>query len=173
MSDHTHDDTGRRKAAFDRFTVYLSELLRLGRDYSRQAFETAMETAQTRLAAVGEFIAARGERLTEYLRRDLGPHLQEQAPHVRHLGHEAGQRLHPERLRDGTLASLATLLKSSGETLREWSQKADEAVIYGCGEITSAGTLTCLNCGHLIHLEATGQMSPCPACMSTRFRKRY
>ena len=179
MSDQARDDESKRRleAAYDRFAQHVLDVLRAGRELGRQAFEAAMETSRARLAAAGEFSAVQGERFKEWLRRDLGLHLEEQARQARELGrelgHEAGQRLHPERLRDGTLATLARLLQSSAETLQEWSRKADEAVIYECGQITSAGTLTCLGCGQVIHLDNTAHVAPCPACMGTRFRKSY
>lgn len=175
MSDQEKDDDSKRRleAAYDRFAEHVVDGLRTGRDLGRQAFETALETSREKLGAAGEFSAAQGERFKEWLRRDLGPHVEEQARQARQLGEEAGQRLNPQRLRDGTLATLATLLRSGGAALQEWSHKADAAVIYECGQITSAGTLTCLSCGHVVHLDKTAHVAPCPACMGTRFRKSY
>ena len=86
-------------------------------------------------------------------------------------------RVHPERLRAGALSSLAALLQSAGERLQSWSRKTDEALneslLCEVGEITSAGTLTCLNCGHTIQLGKTGHIPPCPECYQGRFRKSY
>lgn len=174
MGDHIPEDSKERlEAAYDRFAAHVVEALQSGRSLGRQGFEAAMEKARAQLAAAGEFSAGQGERFKEFLRRDLGPHLEEQAQAARQFGREAGQHLQPERLRDGLLATLATVLRSGGETLQEWSHKADQAVIYESGEITSAGTLTCLNCGHAIHLDKTAHVAPCPVCLGTRFRKSY
>lgn len=186
MSDKPGDDETRRRleSAYDRFAEHVVDALRAGRDLGRQGIEAAMKTARSRLSGAGEFSAAQGERFTAWLRRDLGLHLEEQARQAREFGravgregrefgHEAAQKLNPARLRDGTLATLATLLRSSGETLQAWSEKADAAVVYVSGEITSAGTLTCLSCGHVAHLEQTAHIAPCPACLGTRFRKSY
>ena len=175
MNDQTPNDERTRhlEAAYDRFAEHVTGMLGAGRDLGHQAFEAAMEKARDRLAAAGEISAVQGERLKEFLRRDLGAHFAEQARQAREFGEEAGQRLHPERLRDGTLATLATLLQSGSEALREWSQKADEAVIYESGEITSGGTLTCLGCGQTQHLSHTTHVLSCPVCMGTRFRKSY
>lgn len=179
MSDTPRDDETRRRleSAYDRFAEHVVDALRAGRDLGREGIEAAMEKARARLADAGEFSAAQGERFKTWLRRDLGLQVEEQAREAREfgrgLGHEAAQKLSPARLRDGTLATLATLLRSSGETLQAWSERADAAVEYESGEITSAGTLTCLSCGHVAHLEHTAQIPPCPVCLGTRFRKSY
>jgi len=179
MSDTPRDDETRRRleSAYDRFAEHVVDALQAGRDLGRQGIEAAMEKARSRLSGAGEFGVAQGERFKTWLRRDLGLHLEEQARQAREfgreVGHEAAEKLNPARLRDGTLASLATLLRSGGETLQAWSQKADAAVVYVSGEITSAGTLTCLSCGHVVHLEHTAHIAPCPACLGTRFRKSF
>ena len=174
MSDNTQMDSKERlEAAYDHFARHVVDAVRSGRSLGRQGFEAAMEKARAQLAAAGEFSAGEGERFKEFLRRDLGPHLDEQMRQARQFGHEAGQLLQPERLRDGMLATLATLLRSGSEMLHEWSHKADLAIIFKSGEITSAGTLTCLNCDHVIRLEQTAHVTPCPLCHGTRFRKSY
>ena len=179
MSDTPRDDETRRRleSAYDRFAEHVVDAARAGRDLGREGIEAAMEKARSRLADAGEFSAVQGERFKTWLRRDLGLHLEEQAGDARELGRtlgqEAAQKLNPARLRDGTLATLATLLRSGGETLQAWSEKADAAVEYVSGEITSAGTLTCLGCGHVAHFEHTAHIPPCPVCQGTRFRKSY
>lgn len=171
MPDEHSDEEkrARRVAAYDKFAARVAALLANGRERGAEAFEQAMETARAKLTAAGEFSAAQGEEFKRFLRRDLG-HLSEEA---RGLGQEAKQRLHPERLRDGALAALASALQAGGETLQAWSRKADEAIVYSTGELTSAGTLTCLNCGSTLQLKQTAHVPPCPACLGQRFRKSY
>lgn len=167
-----HPDQEKRAqlaAAYDKFAERVAALLANGRERSTEAFEQAMETARAKLAAAGEFSAAQGDEFKRFLRRDFD-HLSEEASV---LGNEAKQRLSPERLRDGALAALASALQAGGETLQAWSRKTDEAIIYGSGELTSAGTLTCLNCGSTLQLKETAHVPPCPACLGQRFRKSY
>lgn len=171
MSTEKPDEEKRANlaAAYDKFADRVAALLVNGRERSAEAFEEAMETARAKLTAAGEFSTAQGEEFKRFLRRDFG-HLSEEA---RVLGNEAKQRLDPERLRDGALAALASALQAGGETLQAWSRKADEAIIYSTGEITSSGTLTCLTCGNSLQLKETGHVPTCPACLSERFRKSY
>lgn len=179
MSDTSRDDETRRRleSAYDRFAEHVADAARAGRDLGRESIEAAMDKARSQLVDAGEFSAAQGERFKTWLRRDLGFQFDEEAGKARELGralgHEAAQKLSPTRLRDGTLATLATLLRSSGETLQAWSERADAAVEYMSGEITGAGTLTCLGCGHVAHFEQTAHIPPCPVCQGIRFRKSY
>lgn len=89
------------------------------------------------------------------------------------LPREVKERVHPERLRDGRLARLGTAFRAGGEWLLSWSRWAHEAVLYEAGERDSAGTLTCLNCGHVIHLTKASPVPPCPDCLAARFRKTF
>lgn len=54
-----------------------------------------------------------------------------------------------------------------------WSEKAEAALEYTTGEVTTAGTLTCLACGQKVQLKSTGVVPPCPSCHATRYRKGY
>ena len=164
MHDSKHDDEARARleAAYDKFAERVAALLVKGGERGREALEAAMESVRAGLTAAGEFSAAQGEEFKRYLRRDY-----------HHLAEQARQRLDPERLRDGALAALATALQAGGEMLQSWSRKADAAVIYEAGELTSAGTLTCVNCGRVIHLTKTSHVPPCPECLAARFRKSY
>ena len=159
----------RLEAAYDEFVAWVAERLAEGRSRGRAAFAAAMETVRTMLTAAGGIGAARGEVFKHYLRRDF----RHTADDARLLGRAAKQRLHPARLRDGALAVLAEGLKAGAEVLQSWSRQADAAIVYEAGEISSAGTLTCLNCGRAIHLTRTAPVPPCPDCLAARFRKSY
>lgn len=159
----------RIEAQYDKFAEHVRELFQTSQEKSREALEKAADAARENLRAAGEFTTEQGALFKKYLLRDL-----ERAREV--LGQysqEAAVRLHPERLRAGALSSLSALLQSAGERLQSWSRKTDEALICEVGEITSAGTLTCLNCGHTMHLSKTGHIPPCPECYQGRFRKTY
>jgi len=163
----------RLEAAYDKFAEHVRELFQLSQEKSREALEKAADTAREKLGAAGEFTAEQGAQFKQYLLRDL-----ERARGVLgQYGHQAAERLHPDRLRAGALSSVAALLQSAGERLQSWSRKTDEALneslLCEVGEITSAGTLTCLNCGHTIQLGKTGHIPPCPECYQGRFRKSY
>lgn len=162
-------ETAQEPARYDRFVEKSRELFEKSQEKSREAWEKAMELARQQLSAAGEFSAEQGEAFKAYLRRDLDQTLED----MRELGEEAKDRLNPARLGAGALSSLARLLHASGHALSSLSEKAEDALVYRAGEITSAGTLTCLACGHKEHLKATDVVPACPVCQGKRFRKGY
>lgn len=156
-------------ARYDRFVELSRELFDKGQERGREAWEKAMELARQQLAAAGEFSVEQGEAFKQYLRRDLD----QTRADMRQLGVEAKERLNPARLGAGALSSLAKLLHAAGGAMLAWSEQAESALEFKTGEITSAGTLTCVACGQKVHLKATRVVPPCPSCHATRYRKGY
>jgi len=156
-------------ARYDRFVELSRELFDKGQEKGREAWERAMELARQQLAVAGDFSMEQGEAFKSYLRRDLD----QTAADMRQLGVEAQERLNPARLGAGALSSLARLLHAAGGTMTAWSEKAEAALEFKTGELTSAGTLTCQACGQKVHLKSTGVVPPCPSCHATRYRKGY
>lgn len=156
-------------ARYDRFVELSRELFDKGQDKGREAWEKAMEIARQQLAVAGDFSAEQGEAFKRYLRRDLD----QTALEMRQLGAEAQDRLNPARLGAGALSSLAKLLHAAGGAMLAWSEKAETALEFKTGEVTTAGTLTCVACGQKVHLKSTGVVPPCPSCHKTQYRKGY
>lgn len=166
----THDqDKARLAQQYDRLASKFNELYLAGKERGRESMTAALEKAREQLTALGEVSAERGEELKQYLARDLDQTMAD----AQKLGEEAKERLNPSRLGAGALASLATVLAATGNALQSLSQKARGSLVYKTGEMTSAGTLTCQDCGQKIHLKETGHVPPCPKCNGTQFSKGY
>jgi len=149
----------------DRFRIAFEE----GVDKSRESMEIAAEKAREQLSAAGALTEKQGARLKEFLLRDLD----QTAAELRQARMTASDHLHPSRLGAGALASVASVLDSVGEKLHDFAHRADSALAYRTGEVTSAGTLTCLKCRATLRFKDTGTVPPCPSCSSTQFRKSY
>lgn len=156
-------------ARYDRFVELSRELYEKGHEHGREAWEKAMELARQELTAAGNFSMEQGDAFKRYLRRDLDQTLAD----MRQLGVEAQERLNPARIGAGAISSLSKLFSAVGDTMMAWSEKAETALEFKTGEITSAGTLTCLACGQNVHLKSTGVVPPCPSCHATQYRKGY
>lgn len=159
----------RAEMLYDRYTERARELFEAGQEKSKVAMESAMEAARTQFAAAGEFSAEQGEAFTKFMRRDLD----QTAEDMQALRQEAGERLSPSRLGAGALSSMARLLEATGAALKNLSRKAEETLHFNTGEITSAGTLTCTQCGQKVQLKRSSHIPPCPSCHGTEFRKGY
>jgi Zinc-ribbon containing domain len=157
------------EARYDEYAERARELFEAGKDKSKEAMDGAMEKAREQLAAAGELTADQGEKFKQYLQRDLGL----TAETMRRLGRDAYRRMEPARLKAGALSSLAKLLDTAGEALHSLSRKAEDAVICEAGQVTSAGTLTCAKCGHVLEFAKTSYVPPCPQCYGASFRKSY
>lgn len=157
------------EALYDRFTERAGELFAAGQEKSREAMEKAMDAARQQFSEASEFSAEQGELFKQYMRRDLAQTEQD----MRALSQESKERLHPARLGAGALSSLARMLEVAGSAMQSWSRKAEDALRYGTGDITTAGTMTCVQCGTTLQLNRTSRIPPCPSCSGTQFRKGY
>ena len=168
-ASEAEQEQGRHEALYDRFAERTRELFEASQEKGKEAMDKAVEMAREQFAAAGEFSAEQGEVFKNYMRRDLA----QTENDMRALGHEATERLNPARMGAGALSSMARLLQATGSALQNLSQKAEEALHFNTGEITSAGTLTCTKCGQKLQLKHSAHILPCPSCHGTEFRKGY
>jgi len=154
---------------YDMLAKKFDELYQAGKERGREAMKVALDKAHEQLTALGEFSSEQGEELKKYLARDLEQTISD----ARQLGEDAKERLHPARLGAGALSSLANVLELTGNVLHTLSEKTKEKLTYKTGEMTSAGTLTCQQCGHQMQLKKTGHVPPCAKCNGTLFSKGF
>ena len=75
-----------------------------------------------------------------------------------------------------TLVSAGEFTAENAERLRHYLrrdllQRDHPSLTFRSGDITSAGTLTCENCGWTLVTTRTTLLPPCPRCSETTFRK--
>lgn len=75
-----------------------------------------------------------------------------------------------------TLVAAGEFTAGNAERLREYVRRdllhRDEPTLtFRAGDITSAGTLTCENCGWTLRTTRTSLLAPCPRCSETTYRK--
>ena len=75
-----------------------------------------------------------------------------------------------------TLVTAGEFTAENAERLRQYLrrdllQRDHPALTFRTGDITSAGTLTCENCGWTLATTRTTLLPPCPRCSETTFRK--
>lgn len=159
----------RREELYDRYADRVHTLYSEGKEKTLEGMDEAMRTAREQMQSAGSFTMKQGERFESFLRRDM----QLAALELKELGNEAIERLDPARVSAGVLASLGAVLRHAGDTLKRLAASANDALTYRTGEVTSAGTLTCLGCGKQLRFKSTGTVPPCPKCRKTEYRKGY
>lgn len=168
MDEHRdRQENERTESRYDHYVSRFRELLESSQAKGREALDSSMAAARDGMVAVGEISAEQGKLFGDYLKRDLVQTSKDMA----HLGEETRERLHPSRLDAGALAATATAFRLAGQSLLRLSGKADEALVHHAGEITSAGTLTCLKCQAQTPLRKTTVIAPCTSCAGTIFQK--
>ena len=158
--------SGEEADQYDELAAKFKELFESGAEKTTEVAQAAMEKARQQLTAAGAFTEERGQKLKGFLERDFG----QIASTVRD---EAKVKFNPARIGTGALASIVSLLQAAGSALSGAAEKAGESLSCRSGEITSAGTLTCKDCGHSMHFKKTGRIPPCPKCHKTEFTKGY
>jgi len=151
---------------YDKLAARFRELFESGAEKSAEFAAVAMEKARQQLTAAGAFSEEQGKNLKAFLERDFTRMAQT-------MREEAREKLNPSRVSAGALSSLSALLNLAGSALSSVAEKTQQAISCRSGEITSAGTLTCVACEHELHFKKTGRVPPCPKCHATEFRKSY
>ena len=159
----------RLELAYDSYAAKVSELYQAGQEKSREAMDKALDVAKEQLSVAGEVSAEQADKFKDYLKRDL----EQTQEDMKVLGDEAQKRLHPSRLGAGAVSVLSSLFQSASKGFEFLSEKTEKALTYHTGEVTSAGTLTCLKCEQTLKIEKTTHIPPCPKCHGTEFRKSY
>ncbi len=158
---------------YDAFAEKFRELYLSGKGQGKEAMANAMENARTELHSLGELSANLSKSMKAYLSRDLEQAITEAKKFGNTLTEEAKEKLQPSRLKAGALSSLGYVLEHTNEALHTLKDKTVDAITYKTGEITTAGSLTCQDCGFKMHLSKTVHIPPCPKCSKTLFHKGY
>jgi len=151
---------------YDELAARFRELFEAGAEKSSEFASVAMEKARKQLTAAGAFSEEQGKNLKAFLERDFTQMAQT-------MRDEAREKLNPSRVSAGAMSSLSSLLSFAGNALSSVAEKTQQTISCRSGEITSAGTLTCIACEHELHFKKTGRVPPCPKCHATEFRKSY
>lgn len=154
---------------FDQLIHRFKEIVESGSEKSAEFLAAALEKAREQLTVAGAFSEEQGKKISTYVKRDL----HSASSTLDHFSEETKARLNPSRLGAGALDSFSSLLDSAGQALSKWSHRAEEVLICHSGEVTSAGTLTCTQCQHEMHLTQTSRIPECTECQATEFKKSY
>lgn len=173
MSETPHKPehkTDRATTAYDRILKRLLDDLEDAEIRSWDYLQERIEEAAKMELTAEEMTRDEMDLLTAYLKRDL--------KRLGYYAHETGEGiaawLHfdlnilEQRMVD-LLMGLADRTRIDQETLRERLEHGEDD--YMAGEIATAGTLACLNCGATQELTETSRIDVCNTCGKGYFRR--
>ncbi|MDX8391509.1 MAG: NADP-dependent isocitrate dehydrogenase [Mariprofundaceae bacterium] len=164
--DHMDDETDAEADQYDQLAARFTELFESGAGKTSEFAHSALDKAREQLTAAGAFSEDQGQKLKTFMERDF-------SMMATSMRDEAKERFDPARLGAGAMASISGLLHGASSLLTDAANRADKNLHCRSGEIISAGTLVCSQCGHEIHKKKTGRVPPCPKCHATDFKKSY
>ncbi len=150
---------------YEKIVSQTEELLGSG----RKTLDEALKRAGDDLASAGTFTREQAEKISAFVKRDI-QHVVDSTSKGKTNMKEA---VDPKRISVGAQSIFSRILSSTAETLNDWAKKSEQNLEFKTGEVTSPGSLTCKNCGEVIHMKKTAKIPPCPKCHHTVYRKSY
>ena len=130
-----------------------------------------IDKAKEEVVEVGEVSREDAEKLSTYVKRDLGG----AARHMSVSGKELKDWLGFETtlLEVEFVDQLLKLADPTRVELFKLKLDAQPTPPYHTGEITGPGTLICDECGENLHFYRAGKIPPCPKCHATNFHRNF
>jgi rubrerythrin len=156
-------------AAYEKMFERAAENMHTAEVKSGSLLHKAIDKAKDKAVELEELSKEDAASVSEWLKRDLDDALS----YLSETGHEFKEWLGFEKtLLESTTLDL--LLKAADKTTVKsllMKKNIRQAFIYKTGEITSAGTLICDQCGEKLHFYKAGKIPTCPSCHATTFRR--
>ncbi|MCK4502521.1 MAG: hypothetical protein KAU22_05755 [Desulfuromonadales bacterium] len=146
---------------YEKFVTRTEELLENG----KKTLDETIKRAGDELITAGNFTKEQAEKVSVFIKRDI-QHAVDSADAVK-------EAVDLHRIAVGAQSIFSKILSNTAETLSDLAQKSEQQLEFKTGEITSPGSLTCKNCGEVIHMKKTAKIPPCPKCHKTFCRKSY
>jgi rubrerythrin len=170
MTPSSHNDPiDALGAAYEKMFERAAENMHTAEVKTVSLLHKAIDEAKDKAVELEELSKEDAAKVSEWLKRDLD----DTVSYLSETGHELKDWLGFEKtLLESTTLDL--LLKAADKTTVEsllMKEKVRQASIYKTGEITSAGTLICDQCGEILHFYKAGKIPSCPSCHATTFRR--
>jgi len=164
-----HDPLDVLGEAYERMFERAAENFHKAEDKSGVALHRLIDDAKDKAIDLEELSEEDAEKVSDYLKRDLG----EAASHLSKTGLELKDWLGFETslLESGILDLLFRASDPTTLELLKMRESAQSATGYHSGEITGPGTLVCDGCGEKLQFYKAGKIPPCPKCQATKFHR--
>jgi len=162
MNENNDNNEHQEVGLYEKLANRTAELLEEG----KKTLDEALKKAKEEMSKAGDFSSEQMDKVASYVKRDVADNAEKATEAVK-------KAVDPQRVAAGAQSIFARILNSAADALSDLAEKAEKTVEFKTGEVTSAGTLTCKDCGAEMHMKTTGRIPPCPKCRKTTFRKSY
>ncbi len=168
MSDDNRIQNEKRVHAYNTMMERVKETLGKAEQAAEPRLRQAIATAEEKAIELGELSREEALQIGDYLRRDL----QDAGEYL--AGPEALElkdwlRFDIELIENRLLEMFLSVADQAKLDMLEFEEQLAEATEYRTGEITGPGTLTCMDCGEVLHFHQAGHIPPCPKCRGSYF----
>jgi NADH pyrophosphatase NudC (nudix superfamily) len=156
-------------AAYDNMMSRLNALLHDAEEQALPVLISNLDKVKKQAIELSELTHEEADKLGYYIQRDL----HDAAEHLEHTGEQLSTwlRFDIELVEDRVLELFSKVADKTRLELTLLAEQAKHAQDYHTGEITSIGTLSCSDCGTLMHFKKTSRIPPCPKCHKTLFTR--
>lgn len=162
MTDQDKNNDQQEVSFYEKLAERTAELIEEG----RKTLDEALKKAKDELTRAGNYTSEQADRVAGWVRRDVRDSAEKASDAVK-------KAFEPQRVAVGAQSVLARILTGTADALNELAKKTEQGLEFKTGEVTSAGTLTCKECGAEMHIKQAARIPPCPKCHKTVFRKSY
>jgi len=155
--------------AYHQLLKNTKEVLDVTKKESTPAFLDAIDKAKEATAELAELTVEEIDKVSDYVVRDLHDAAEYIAEGERELGDWL--RIDALLIEDKFLEVFSQMVDHTQVALDEIAANAKRASEWHTGEITSAGTLVCSECGKVLHFHDAGHIPPCPKCHASVFHR--
>lgn len=160
---------GRLVDAYNRMAERVKGALDVAEHETLPTLQRSIDEAKHHAVELGEITREEAENIARWLGRDLD----DAGYYLASSGSELRQwlRFDIEMVEERALDFFAKAADRSRLEYLDFENRVTAETEYRTGEVTSPGTLSCENCGKVIHFHATGHIPPCSGCHHTQFQR--
>jgi len=165
----SHKITEKLTQAYDRMMENLHALYEKASGESNN-IQGMLEETRDKIAETDNLTREEAEKVSNWLKRDL----QNAGEYLKSEQHELADWLHMdiELIEWSLMDMFLAVADPTKVALMKFEADVKANSEYHTGEITGAGTLTCVECGEVLHFKKSGHIPPCPKCNHTVYTRK-
>ena len=131
--------------------------------------QKAIDMAKKQAIHLGEVTLEEAEEIGNYIKRDIN----DAAEYLMETSQEFSEwlMLDIDIIEQKVLELFFSVADKTRLELEQLAHLDCQVNLYHAGEITGPGTLVCVDCGHQVQFQTTGEIPHCPGCKHKQFKR--